>query len=406
MKLITESVLFVLLLCCYFCCCNTASDTCWVDCPKSQKNLSESVCFLKDDGTSSSCLGDLSGYENLSVMIDLTSAVRELEIVLSSINNLEIGALRSHPEIVYLRIGRGNALISRELYYLLPELTHLHLEGVKFQMFPSISDSNPLLTYLQVNAFYFINPGDDSVLRKGCVSGLAQLNTLELLPDQILTTTDDSFSGLTALRILMLRQVHVPNPVATFSPLVNLINLEYRSSNLTDISFLSLTPSLYGLILLSFIDNTIVHIPSNLFLNYSNLSRLELSYNEISALEPDYFHGLGNLTNLDLEANQLKELSTTIFGGLEFLFRIDLSYNQISHLFFKTFEPLRHLGKLYLTGLPLCCDCCLQWLTKTTAIIYNPICATPLQWHGKYAKNQSIYVNCPPESAREGIITL
>ena len=411
MKLITESALFVLLLCCCcFCCCRcciTGSATCWVNCSDSVTNLSKSECFLRDDGTSESCIAEISDCENVTLLIDLTSKVQTLDISNSiSTSNLEIGADRSHPEVTQLTISSNHVNIHPELLYSFPELSYLYLYSVKFQFFPYLSDSNRLLTYLTVDFFSLTDPGDNSILRKGCVSGLSQLSTLHLYPNQFLTTTDESFSGLSNLITLYLDTFHVPNPVATFSPLVKLNYLFYQSSELADISFLSLTPSLFGLNSLSFQYNKITHIPSNVFLNYTNLNYLYLYDNGIATLEKDCFKGLSKLSFLDIDLNQLKELSTTAFEGLDSLTWIYLNNNPICHLSSKTFESLKQLRRLDLKDVPLCCDCDLQWISKSNLTLYSPYCNTPPQYSGKSATDPSIYVNCPPEFAREGILTL
>ena len=400
MKLITESALFVLLLCCC-CCCLRVNATCWVECLESQRNLSDSECFLKDDGTSHRCTVDISECKKVTVFIDLTSTVQDLTIA-NSISSLKISAFRLHSEITSLHISK--AFINTVLFYLLPQLTNLSLWQVTF---PHFSYSNPLLTRLEVHSFSFTYPKMyKNILWKGRVSGLSQLNYLYLWPSQFSTTTDHSFSGLTALTFLYLGRFHIPKPVATFSPLVKLAWLMYPYSKLTDISFLSLTPSLFGLTYLSFEDNKITHIPTNVFLNYTNLIQLDLEHNEIITLEKDCFKGLIKLVNLHLNSNQLKELSTTVFRGLRSLTFINLSYNSISHLSSKMFESLKNL-ELFLYGSPLCCDCSLQWMSKIFFnYIYLARCATPPQYSGNDATDSDIYVNCPPESVREGILTL
>ena len=140
MKLITESTLFVLLLCCCccFCCCRccvTGSATCWVNCSESLTNLSESECFLGDDGTSETCNAKISDCENVTLLINLTSTVQNLSIS-NYLSNLEIGAVRSHPEVTRLTINSHYYLnIHHESLYLFPKLSYLSLFSIKFQFF-------------------------------------------------------------------------------------------------------------------------------------------------------------------------------------------------------------------------------------------------------------------------------
>ena len=102
----------------------------------------------------------------------------------------------------------------------------------------------------------------------------------------------------------------------------------------------------------------------------------------------------------------MKELSTTAFEGLNSLTWINLNFNSICHLSSKTFESLNQLRELHLKDVPLCCDCDLQWMSKSNLSIYGSYCASPPQYVNKSATDPDIYVNCPPESEREGILTL
>ena len=406
MKLITESTLFVLLLCC--CCCLTVNARCWVECPKSQKGLSEPECFLKDDGKSNYCskhiLGsDLTGqsisvYKHVTLMLDLTSTVQSLYIWNKLGDKLKISTSSLHSEIKQLGIYDKYAEVQNDLFYMLPKLANLNLNEVKFQYFPRFSGSNPLLTFLSVSAFSFVHPRSyHSVLRKGRVSDLPLLNFLKLSSDQLLNTKDDSFSGLTALTALYLKRIYLPNPVDTLSPLVKLNTLGYQQSELDDISFLSQTSSLFGLTHLSFDRNKITHIPTDVFSNYANLKELNLNRNKITALEKDWFKGLDKLRELFLKSNQLKKLSATAFRGLDSVDKIYLGGNSISHLSSRAFEYLSQLQSIYLSNLPLHCDCGLQWMSKAGLSIHNPRCATPPQHSGKPATDPSIYVDCTQE---------
>ena len=407
MKLITESTLFVLLLCCC-CCCVTVNAGCWVECPESQIGLSEPECLLRDDGTSDTCIksiysSDLStqsifGYKYVSLSIDLSSTAQKLLIYNKIGNSLKVGAFRSHFEIKELQMYNGYAYIRPDLFSFLPNLRHFNAYQVKFRYFPHFSHSNPFLNTLGVNLASFTYPGSyHGILRKGRVSGLSQLKTLLLYPDQFLNTTDESFSGLTNLTALYLGRFHVPNPVATFSPLVNLNRLHYESSGLTDISFLKQTSSLYGLMSLFLENNRITAIQSDTFLKYSKLVEVYLGNNEISRIEKNGFKGLKLLKWLYLNSNNLEELSPTAFRGLGYLILINLKSNSMSRLSSRTFESLHWLRHLYLDASPLNCDCNLQWMSNTSFHVYNSRCSTPPQHSGKPATDPSIYVNCTQE---------
>ena len=112
MRFITESSLFILLLCC--CCYFTVNARCWVECPVSQRGLSEPECFLKDDGTSTSCSknirnSDLTSqsitkYKYVSISIDLSPKVKSLYIYNRIGSKLKVGVFRAHPNVTNIEI--------------------------------------------------------------------------------------------------------------------------------------------------------------------------------------------------------------------------------------------------------------------------------------------------------------
>ena len=404
MKLITESVLFVLLFSC--CCCLTVNAICWVECPKSQRNLSEPECFLKDDGSSDTCSlsisnsdltgQSISGYNFLSLSIDLNSIIQNLSIHNRIKNHLKVGTFRFHSEITKLEIRL--TYIHTELFEFLPNLRDLILYQIQFRYFPPFSHSNPFLTSLKIYDSSFTFPGsDNNVVRKNSVSDLSQLKYLYLYSNQFMNLTDESFSGLTALTFLLLIRFYIPDPIATFSPLVRLNELHYQYSELTDIAFLKQTFSLYGLKYLSLRNNLVTSIQSNTFSRYNDLTGLDLNYNEITRLENKCLKGLERVIDLHLQSNQLIELNATTFKGLESLTYIGLENNYISHLSSRIFESLPKLFYIKLYSLPLHCDCGLKWMSIVDLKIIYSLCATPLQHSSKPATDPSIYVNCTQE---------
>ena len=405
MKLITESTLFVLLLCCC-CCCVTVNARCWVECPESQRSLSEPECFLKDDGTSNTCSKyirssdltgqSISGFNSVLIWIKLSTRVGYLTIDNFIGDKLKLGGSLYNYDLTRLDVRYGQAHIRPDLITLLPNLKHLYLESVDFHYLPHFSLSNQFLTYINIY-LSTIRGIHSNIIRKGRVSDLSQLKHLYLYPNQFMNLTDQTFSGLTALTYLVIRYCHIPNPATTFSPLVSLSRLYYQLSELTDISFLNKTPSLYKLKYLSFSSNLLTSIQSNTFSRYSNLTRLYLSYNKISRLENKCFKGLDKMKNLYLVSNQLTELNSTTFKGLKSLTYINLNYNHIPHLTSRIFESLPKLNRIYLINLPLHCECNLQWMSIVNLNIYGSLCSTPPQHSGKRATDPSIYANCTQE---------
>ena len=407
-----ESILFVLLCCC----CITVNGRCWIECPESERGLSDPQCFLKDNGTSTSCSKAISnsdftgqsitGYTRISLYVYLSDSILSLRISNGIGDKLNLRASEYQNQITYLRIDTSRYLhftsIQPELFYLLPNLKRLQIISVKFQYFPHFTQSNRFLTNLFIFSISIEN-AFDATLRTGRLSHLSGLKLLYLRFDKTTNVTDLSFSGLTALFALWLVHIHIPNPIATFSPLVRLRSLEYTSSGLTDISFLKQTPSLYGLHSLSFSSNSITSIQSNTFSNYRYLTLLNLNFNKISRFEKESFNK-SKLIWLYLHSNQIRELNVTTFKGLEYLSFIKLNFNPISHLSSRAFEYLPNLNNIYLYRVPLHCDCSLQWLSivnlNFVSVYYlymRPRCAAPPQHSGKQPTDPSIYVNCIQE---------
>ena len=147
-----------------------------MECPRSQRGLSEPECLLKDDGTSTTCSKyirssdltgqSISGYNFVSLSIDLNSIIQNLNIY-NEIGNLKVGAFRFHFEITQLEIYHRSTFIRSELFDWLPNLRHLHLSKIKFRYFIPFSHYNPSLTYLHIHDAAFTLPDSySSVLRK------------------------------------------------------------------------------------------------------------------------------------------------------------------------------------------------------------------------------------------------
>ena len=391
MKLITESTLFVLLLCC--CCCVTVDAKCWVECPVDREGLSEINCTLKDDRNSNSChlnpdklvsVSDTFVNKSFSLSFEFSSKINQVHMFdydlslgsrLSGVE-VKIGAFRMYSRIKTLAVGgkQTNFYFRPGFFSKLKNLEVLVLAFPTFRYFPHFSNSNLSLRFLFIFSFSLLIPNNsNTVLSNGHLNDLSKLSHILLDSQHPVSITDRTFSGLTALTYLNLKQFDFYNPVAAFSPLVKLKSLDNVNSNLTDISFLRHSPSLFHLTHLSLTNNLFTSIPNNTFNNYTKLVSLDLRSNRID--------------HLNLSVNALK--------GLASLKRIALGSNySISHLSSRTFENLKQLAQIDLYKLPLNCDCSLQWISKVRINFLSSRCATPPQHSGKRATDPSIYVNC------------
>ena len=387
MLFLREILLLAVVLCV---CWETGDNSCGVECDESQRGLTQPTCYLRDDGTSTYCGIDirntdteiraLGSFVKLTLMLDLQTRVNRLQIGNSISSQLKVSAFRFHREITSLLLQYGNTRLSPGMFFLLPNLKSLQMSNVFFEYFPYFSHANRFLTHLFISRFG-IPSTTPRILAGGHVSGLTGLKYLYLYPGQYISTTDQSFTGLTALPYLYIRSIHIPNPVTTLSPLVRLRELWLYSCRLTDISFLTLTPSLYGLTRLDLYHNPITRIQPGIFSNYTNLVKLYLNTNRIAQLECGAFTGLNNLEYIHLYSNPIQNICFTAFEGLESLTGLNLVSTSLTSLSSRMFEYLHSLKNIRLSSTPLHCDCSLQWLSRVHhnfgLISYSARCSSP-----------------------------
>jgi Leucine-rich repeat (LRR) protein len=88
---------------------------------------------------------------------------------------------------------------------------------------------------------------------------------------------------------------------------------------------------------------SLTSIASDAFDGFRELSRLDLSSNEIASFKPGVFHELVNMEILDLSHNKLSSLNPSIFSGLKRLAYLLLESNRIISVDSHTFVGLRGL---------------------------------------------------------------
>ena len=401
--LFPKDILLLVILCI---CWETGDTSCQIECDQSQIRLTEPTCYLRDDGTNTECGISVSGsdtairtlrsFDRISIMLDLQTRVRELYIYNYIDNKLKVSTFKFHTEITSLRLYYRNMQINPGMFLLLPNLKHLHMYSVYFVYFPYFAHTNRFLTSLDIFLFDISSPYPH-ILTRDHISGLSQLKYLVLYPTQYINTTDQSFSGLTALTYLYTGNLNIPNPINTLSPLVRLKELYIYSNGLTDISFLTQTPFLYGLTNLGFDHNLITQIPAGIFSNYANLVILNLYENSLIQLESEVFRGLSNLEILNLNSNPIQNISLTAFKGLESLWKLSLQDTSLTSLSSRMFEYLPSLVLIVL-DVPLHCHCSLQWMPKVhhsfNLRLSNAVCVSPSEHRDKLATDPSIYTEC------------
>ena len=96
--------------------------------------------------------------------------------------------------------------------------------------------------------------------------------------------------------------------------------------------------------------NTLSSLPADIFSGLSSLNRLDLGSNRLSGLPADIFSDLSSLTWLSLSFNQLSSLPVDTFSGLSSLNTLNLSYNKLSGLSADIFSGLSSLNTLNLSS--------------------------------------------------------
>ena len=408
MLFLREILLLAVVLCVYW---ETGDTRCGVKCFESQRGP---TCYLRDDGTETECdvslrnsdteIQTLGNFDKLTLMFDLQTRVNSLRIHNHIIILLKVNTFRFHNELTSFALHDGNNQISPGMFFLIPNLKYLRMSSVFFEYFPYFGHANRFLTFLYIYEFNIPSTTTRN-LRGGHVSGLTGLKYLSLSPSQYMNTTDQSFTGLTALTFLLMQRFHIPNPVTTLSFLVRLRTLLLYRCELTDVSFLTRTSSLYGLTSLTLSYNNITRIQPGIFSNYTNLVRLYSHSNKLSQLECGTFTGMNNLKFLDLNYNPIENICFTAFKGLESLARLYLSSTSLTSLSSRMFEYLPSLEYIYLTSTPLHCDCCLQWLSRVhhnfSLVSIRAVCASPLEHINKPATDVSIYRDCTQDLSNQ-----
>ena len=344
-----------------------------MECDESQRKLDLPTCYLRDDGTSTDCGIDLGitlkdfwrigRFDKLT--LDLQKRVERLHmyyipIDTSRYEQMEVSTFRFHREITSLIISHYT--INPGMLDLLPNLKFLRMGSVSFEYFPYLAHANRL-TYLSINKFDI--PYTTNSILGGHLSGLTRLKYLSLYASrQYMSTTDQSFTGLTALTYLYIESFRIPDPVTTLSPLVRLRQLRLYRCGYTDISFLTRTPYLYGLTYLELSYNLITRIQPGIFSGYTNLVYLYLYSNRIAQLDCGAFTGMSNLKYLHLSSNPIQNICFTAFKGLESLAGLYLQSTSLTSISSRMFEYLPSLEYIDLYRTPLHCNCSLQWLSR------------------------------------------
>ncbi|XP_078573102.1 uncharacterized protein LOC144859961 isoform X2 [Branchiostoma floridae x Branchiostoma japonicum] len=95
--------------------------------------------------------------------------------------------------------------------------------------------------------------------------------------------------------------------------------------------------------------NNLTLVPARAFLNYTELTNLDLSNSFIRNMAEGAFMGLNNLRSLKVNNNNMTTLRGSIFQGLYLLKSLNLKTNRLVEVFPEVFQGLYNLEHLYIS---------------------------------------------------------
>lgn len=257
------------------------------------------------------------------------TSLQTLNLVLCQIDKIHPEVLKPLKNLTALRLGENlfnvetiSKLLNTTIDFGIP-LKILNLFEVGFRGFPPkklldiVSRSN--ITYLNLGRNHFEH------IRDNMFPYMPNLETLVLKDTVTVEITEDSFSGMTNLKHLVLSKNKLSS-IHSGLLLKTLILLDVSSN--------------------SYNTDTHFDVPNNIFKDMSNLKKLQLSHNQVETISKTTFAGLKSLVILELNNAQINFIDHGAFLHLENLKRLNLENNFIGSDMFITPELFEGLGKL------------------------------------------------------------
>ena len=246
---------------------------------------------------------------------DLSQTLHVLHLHNNHLNDREIQPLRILGQLRVLDLKYNSIVnIPSGFFTYMQQLkeadfTKNTLSYVTKSIFQGLGDSVKVLNFAE-NQIAKIESGTFESLK-----GLEELY-LDQQPDLSGVLNERTFGGLEqSLRVLSINRV------------------KFSSGNWAAVKILA------GLQTLRLAHNNIINVPDSTFLQLNQMTKLDLSYNDITSLSQKSLYGLqGSLTSINLENNQISTLDNCVFYQFDKLKTIRLKEN------------------------PLNCDCRLRWL--------------------------------------------
>ncbi len=323
----------------------------------------------------------------------------KLELMIREINSIKKSAFKDFPKLTELYIneasiakleancfGELNSLkrldISMNINEIEPNafnglvnLKHLSLisfdtaiKSIEADTFKGLSNLNELLFRCEKRE----EDEDYQIQAQNLFIHLANLKKLKFYNYVFLRVDKDFFTGLSQLQFLdirsnNLRQIDANGlncltklehfsctenflEVFDFQCVANLPNLKKLSlssnaiESLTNEAIQLSNEKIFSMLEnIELPDNKLTELKQTDFQNMINLSKLDVSGNQIQTIEAKTFNSQRKLTKLDLNKNVLTKINVDMFQGLAYLNHIILSHNKISFVEANSFSPLIHL---------------------------------------------------------------
>uniref|UniRef100_H2YXG0 Uncharacterized protein n=1 Tax=Ciona savignyi TaxID=51511 RepID=H2YXG0_CIOSA len=128
-------------------------------------------------------------------------------------------------------------------------------------------------------------------------------------------------------------------------------------------------------------NNQLTAIEDGAFSGAGSVLELWLNHNVLTDIRGSMFSGLNNLRTLMVRNNHLMCIGNHTFAGLSTVRHLDLYSNQIATILSGAFATMSSLSTLNLLSNPLDCNCHLSWLStwlrRSPVSSGNPRCAEP-----------------------------
>lgn len=237
--------------------------------------------------------------------------------------------------------------IDDKIYKVLPQVEIGDVSMVKFKYCPMPVGMpiNKILMRLgveSVQGLTLTSRFDDSIVRTH-LTGLKNLTRLSLNGFGISNVPDDLFDDVTNVMVLEFRAKNVHLPPKIFEKMTELTFLELGFNNLTHLSD-GIFHNQKKLKNLNLWGNNLRNLSKEAFYGVTSNVELDLSNNNIETLQADIFQYLTNLTLLSLNANHITSLPAGLLNNNKNLEKFSLINNRVE---------LDALPNAFLANLPL-----------------------------------------------------